>query len=144
MLRKIIYLGVLAPLLFVACQNKKAPDNTYYSTPTPAKELHTVYFDYDRALIKDDQADVLIGNSSVIKANSSWNVTVEGHCDERGTNEYNMALGDRRSRAVKDYLVNLGVDPAKLSTMSYGEERPTCYEHDESCWSRNRRGEFAK
>ena len=71
-------------------------------------------------------------------------VTIEGHCDERGTNEYNLALGDRRSRATRDYLINLGSDPSRMKTISYGEERPACMEHDESCWWQNRRAVFVK
>jgi peptidoglycan-associated lipoprotein len=67
---------------------------------------------------------------------------IEGHCDERGSAEYNLALGDRRARAVKDYLVSLGVDPARLSTISYGEERPFAMGHDEAAWAQNRRGHF--
>ncbi|EKD42427.1 MAG: hypothetical protein ACD_73C00161G0004 [uncultured bacterium] len=144
MIRKIICVGLFAPFLLMACQNKKAPSSTYYTPPSAVKELRTVYFDYDKAAIRDDQADVLIANSTVLKDNSGWRITIEGHCDERGTNEYNLALGDRRARGTKDYLVNLGVDPARMSTMSYGEERPACTEHDESCWSRNRRADFVK
>jgi len=127
----------------VACQNKKAPV-TPVSIPKPVKELTTVYYDFDKSNIRQDQADALLSNGEVLRTNPNWRVTIEGNCDERGTNEYNMALGDRRARSARDYLVNIGIDPAKMTTVSYGEEKPVCYEHNESCWWRNRRGDFVR
>ncbi|HKH47061.1 MAG TPA: peptidoglycan-associated lipoprotein Pal [Thermoanaerobaculia bacterium] len=98
-----------------------------------------VYFNYDEASLSDDTRAKLARNADLLKATQLL-VTIEGHADERGTNEYNLALGDRRANAVRDYLTSLGVDASRLRTLSYGEERPVCTEVDESCWSQNRRG----
>lgn len=136
-------IGFVLLMSGVACQNKKNPTSSDF-TPTPVRDLKTVYFDFDRANVRDDQADTLLSNSAVLKDNAAWSVTIEGHCDERGTNEYNMALGDRRAQSTKNYLINLGNDPSKLSTVSYGEEKPVGTCHDESCWWQNRRGDFVK
>jgi peptidoglycan-associated lipoprotein len=100
-----------------------------------------IYFDFDRYEIKESAKPTL-------KKLSSWlidtgaKVLIEGHCDERGTNEYNLALGDRRAVAVKEYLTASGVAPSKIETLSYGEERPVCTESNEACWSKNRRAHF--
>jgi peptidoglycan-associated lipoprotein len=98
-----------------------------------------VYFQYDEASLSDDARAKLARNADLLKTTQLL-VTIEGHADERGTNEYNLALGDRRANAVRDYLTSLGVDAGRLRTLSYGEERPVCTEVDESCWSQNRRG----
>jgi peptidoglycan-associated lipoprotein len=98
-----------------------------------------VYFNYDESSLSDDARAKLARNADLLKATQLL-VTIEGHADERGTNEYNLALGDRRANAVRDYLTSLGVDAGRLRTLSYGEERPVCTEVDESCWSQNRRG----
>jgi len=98
-----------------------------------------VYFNYDEAGLSDDARGKLARNADLLKATQLL-VTIEGHADERGTNEYNLALGDRRANAVREYLTSLGVDGGRLRTLSYGEERPVCTEVDESCWSQNRRG----
>lgn len=105
--------------------------------------LKPVYFDFDKSDIRDDMKPVLQENAKWLKANATVKAQIEGHCDERGTNEYNMALGERRASAIKRYLAALGVPAARLSTISYGEERPVCTQHEESCMSRNRRGQFA-
>jgi len=129
-----------------ACQNTKKPTsgNGNFGASGSSAGLKSVYFDFDKALIRDDQASVIQSNADAIKSNSSWRVTLEGNCDERGTNEYNIALGDKRARVIHDYLVNLGVDPARLNVMSFGEEKPVCSEHDESCWWQNRRADFRR
>ena len=101
-----------------------------------------IYFDFDKYDLKDEARDRLARNASFLKERSEFVLTIEGHCDERGTNDYNIALGDRRANAARDYLVSLGVSGSRVKTLSYGEERPTCTEHDEGCWSKNRRGEF--
>jgi len=98
-----------------------------------------VYFNYDEDSLSDDARSKLARNADLLKTTQLL-VTIEGHADERGTNEYNLALGDRRANAVRDYLTSLGVDAGRLRTLSYGEERPVCTETDESCWSQNRRG----
>jgi peptidoglycan-associated lipoprotein len=105
--------------------------------------LKTVYFDLDKHDLTDSTRTTLRANAEWLKANPKWKVVVEGHCDERGTTEYNLELGSRRSRAVRDFLVSLGVAESRLRTVSYGEERPAAPGHDESAWSRNRRAEFA-
>lgn len=104
--------------------------------------LQKVYFDFDRSDIKSEYTDELQGNAAWMKANSKSKVVIEGHCDERGSYEYNIALGNRRAMSAKSYLTNLGVNAASLSTVSYGEERPAATCHDESCWWQNRRAEF--
>ncbi len=108
------------------------------------KGLSRIYFDFDKSDVKSDSKKTLEDNASYLKKNKDTKVTVEGHCDERGTEEYNLALGNRRAVSTKNYLVSLGVDKKRLSTKSYGEEKAleTC--HNESCWWKNRRAEFVK
>src|SRR3989338_3457452 len=106
------------------------------------KGLKSVYFDFDASDIRSDAEALLKGNANWLKQNSKAKVTIEGNCDERGTPEYNLALGDRRARSTKSYLVNLGVDKDRLTTVSYGEEKPVADCHDKSCWSKNRRSDF--
>jgi peptidoglycan-associated lipoprotein len=113
------------------------------ATPQRHPDLKTVYFDYDRSDIRSDQAATLKNNANAISAHSEWRtITIEGHCDERGSEEYNLALGDRRANAAKQYIVNLGVPSSKLLTVSLGESQPAVQGHDESAWKFNRRAEF--
>ena len=98
-----------------------------------------IYFDYDESNLSDDTRDKLSRNADLLKSNAQFSVTVEGHADARGTSEYNLALGERRANAVKQYLGSLGVGADRMRTLSYGEERPVCTEDAESCWSQNRR-----
>jgi peptidoglycan-associated lipoprotein len=98
-----------------------------------------IYFDYDESTLTDDTRDKLSRNADLLKSQPQFSVTIEGHADERGTNEYNLALGERRANAVRDYLGSLGVSASRLRTLSYGEERPVCTQTEESCWSQNRR-----
>ena len=98
-----------------------------------------VYFDYDEISLSDETRDRLARNAELLKAQTQFQVTIEGHADERGTNEYNLALGDRRANAVRSYMSSLGVDGSRLRIITYGEERPVCTESSESCWSQNRR-----
>jgi peptidoglycan-associated lipoprotein len=103
-----------------------------------------VYFDYDRAVVRADAQSALRGNAEAISGNTSWGtVTVEGHCDERGSEEYNLALGERRANAVKRYLVDLGVSSSRLRTVSFGESKPAVQGHTESAFRYNRRSEFS-
>lgn len=139
----LFFVVVLVAVSQVGCRGKKPPEVSPGPMPTPVTELKTVYFDFDRSDIREDQVDTLLSNAAVLK-DASYTVIIEGHCDERGTNEYNIALGDRRSRITKDYLINLGIDPTRMNTSSFGEERPACSEHDESCWWQNRRAQFVK
>lgn len=101
-----------------------------------------VYFDFDKSNLKPAAQESLLQKADWLRENSDVTVTVEGHCDERGTNEYNLALGDRRAESVKAFLVNLGISAARLTTISYGEERPVCFDGNEECWTKNRRGHF--
>jgi peptidoglycan-associated lipoprotein len=105
--------------------------------------LKDIRFDYDRADIREADRQSLNENAEVLKKFDFIRVTIEGHCDERGTIEYNLALGERRARAAYDYLVALGVDGARLKTVSYGKEVPVCQQSNEECWARNRRDHFA-
>ena len=100
----------------------------------------TVHFEYDAYNITEEGKSVLQRQAAWLQKYPSVRVTVEGHCDERGTREYNLALGARRANSVKEYLVSLGVSAGRLDTISYGKERPICTESDESCWAQNRRG----
>ncbi len=109
-----------------------------------ALKLVTIYFDFDKSNIRDDQRSGLRSNYEFLKANSDVRVLIEGHCDERGTVEYNLALGERRARAAMDYLASLGISRDRLSIISYGKERPAVLGSDESAWSMNRRAEFVQ
>ena len=100
----------------------------------------TVHFDYNAFAVKEDDKTTLQRQAAWLQKYPAVRVTVEGHCDERGTREYNLALGARRANSVKEYLVSLGVSSARVDTISYGKERPICTESDESCWAQNRRG----
>lgn len=108
----------------------------------PAAELKDVFFDFDKAVLRPDARQALDANIQMLKSNSQIRITVEGHCDERGTNEYNIGLGERRAKAVRDYVVAGGIDAKRITTISYGEERPFVQGHDESAWKWNRRGHF--
>ncbi len=108
-----------------------------------ASPLKDVYFEYDRSTIPEDQKTTLTQDAAWLKANPAVKVTVEGHCDERGTAEYNLGLGERRARSVKDYLTAAGIAADRLATISYGKERPAVLGHDENAWKWNRRAHFA-
>jgi peptidoglycan-associated lipoprotein len=113
------------------------------STATPASSpLKDVYFNFDRYDLRAEARETLKANWAWIKANPAAQIQIEGHCDERGTTEYNLALGSRRADSVKDYLVTLGATADRLSTISYGEEVPVCKEQTEECWQKNRRVRF--
>ena len=104
--------------------------------------LRDVNFEFDRYDLRPDMREILKGHATWLKGNPQVRVEIEGHCDERGTNEYNLALGAKRAESVKRYLIDLGISPDRLSTISYGEELPTCKEQNESCWAKNRRAHF--
>ena len=101
-----------------------------------------IYFDFNRSEIRADSRDVLARKADVLNQFPEIAIRIEGHADERGTVEYNLALGERRAQAAKDYLVNAGIDPSRVSTISYGEERPAVDESNEAAWDQNRRDEF--
>jgi peptidoglycan-associated lipoprotein len=105
--------------------------------------LADIHYEYDKADLRDQDRQVLAQNADVLKKYDFLVVTVEGHCDERGSVEYNLALGERRARAAFDYLVSLGVPTERLKSVSYGKEIPLCTDSNEACWARNRRAHFA-
>jgi peptidoglycan-associated lipoprotein len=108
-----------------------------------AAGLRDVLFGYDSWTISEDGRQALGRDAEWMKSNPNTQVKVEGHCDERGTSAYNLVLGEKRARAVRNYLVELGVGANRLSVVSYGKERPFCNEHAESCYQQNRRGHLA-
>lgn len=107
-----------------------------------AQNVRDIYFDYDKADIRADQQAALQGNAKFLQAHTGIRITVEGHCDERGSTEYNLALGTSRADAVKNALVQAGVAGDRIKVYSYGKEKPFCTESNESCWQQNRRGHF--
>jgi peptidoglycan-associated lipoprotein len=104
--------------------------------------LKDAYFDYDQSDLREDARGSLSGNAEWLKRYPSIQVLIEGHCDERGTSAYNLALGDRRANAAREYLDSLGIASSRIRTVSYGKERPACTESSESCWQQNRRAHF--
>jgi peptidoglycan-associated lipoprotein len=102
----------------------------------------TVYFDFDKATIKKSQEDKLQDVAAYFKGNATDALIVEGNCDERGTEKYNLALGERRALAVREYLANLGMDPQRIKTVTYGASKPVESAHDEAAWKKNRRGDL--
>jgi peptidoglycan-associated lipoprotein len=104
--------------------------------------LKEVYFDFDKYDIRPEDAKTLGANATWLKSNGDNLVLIEGHCDERGTNEYNLALGERRAKATMNYLVSQGIQANRITIISYGEERPVCTEKTEACWAKNRRANF--
>lgn len=105
--------------------------------------FNDIHFDYDKADLREGDRQILARNADVLRKFDFLKITIEGHCDERGSVEYNLALGERRARAASDYLISLGVPAARLKTVSYGKEVPLCQESNEDCWGRNRRDHFA-
>jgi peptidoglycan-associated lipoprotein len=105
-------------------------------------ELKDVFFDFDKYDIRPADAKVLDSNATWLKSNANNLILIEGHCDERGTNEYNLALGERRAKSTMNYLVSQGVQASRITIISYGEERPACTEKTEQCWAKNRRSHF--
>jgi peptidoglycan-associated lipoprotein len=123
----------------------QTPGTTARPSPkefTAIPELKPIYFDFDKYDIRPADAKVLDANATWLKTNSAQLALIEGHCDERGTNEYNLALGERRAKSTMNYLVSQGVQASRITIISYGEERPVCAAHNEECWSKNRRSQF--
>jgi len=115
--------------------------------PSPSEfmavaDLKDVHFDFDKYDIRPGDAKTLDGNAGWLKSNPNHLVLIEGHCDERGTNEYNLALGERRAKSTMNYLVSQGVQASRITIISYGEERPVCTQKTEECWAQNRRAHF--
>lgn len=124
-----------ALMVFGCAQQKKTKVST-------TEGLQKIHFDFDKSNIKAEFEPVLKANADWMQKNANTKVSIEGNCDERGSIEYNVALGDRRANSAKGYLKKLGVADTRLTTISYGKERPLCTQHDESCWWQNRRDEF--
>ena len=140
---------------FAGCADTKGPppsSNTGFGSETtpPARSsstadssmFRTIYFDFDKSDLRADAREGLQANATYLKGNSSAQVTIEGSTDERGSNEYNLALGKRRADAAYKYLVDLGVDSSRMTTVSYGEEKPAVEGHNELAWAKNRRDDF--
>ena len=125
-----------------------APATAAPATPPRPSEfaenanLRDVYFDFDKYDIRPDDAKTLDANAAWLKSNDANLVLIEGHCDERGTNEYNLALGERRAKATMNYLVSQGIQANRITIISYGKERPVCTDKSEACWQKNRRAHF--
>ncbi len=124
-----------------------APSTSPSTTPPAPSEftananLKDIFFDFDKYDVRPNDAKTLDTNAAWLKSNNNL-VLIEGHCDERGTNEYNLALGERRAKSTMNYLVAQGVQASRITIISYGKERPTCTEHSEACWAQNRRAHF--
>jgi peptidoglycan-associated lipoprotein len=165
MIKRLMVLAAILSLVAVAgCGGKKAveptPTDTGSSTPieepqeTPIEETSTgntdmspislgdVFYDFDQYNLTSESKGTLEANARELKRVGDATITIEGHCDERGTKAYNLALGDKRANAAKDYLVSLGVTASRITTISYGKERPFDTGHDESAWAKNRRAHF--
>ena len=116
--------------------------------PAPPKEyrnnaaLKQIFFAFDKSDVRPDDAKTLTASAAYLKANPNQLVLIEGHCDERGTSEYNLALGERRAKAAMNFLVSSGIEASRITTISYGKERPVCTEKNEACWSKNRNDTF--
>jgi peptidoglycan-associated lipoprotein len=107
-----------------------------------AFEATSIYFDFDKSEIKPEAKATLDKKAAWLRDHSEYSVQIQGNCDERGTTEYNLALGDRRAKAAMKFLNAMGIAADRISTISYGKERPVCKEHNEACWSKNRRDDF--
>ena len=155
-----LFLSILSlVLLLTGCPKRPSPTGSVpapgggtaassaAALPPPRKfasteELEDVHFDFDKYNIRPEDKKVLGADAAWLKAHVNDLILIEGHCDERGTNEYNLALGERRAKATRDYLVAVGIEAARITTVSYGEERPFVLGHDESAWKWNRRAHF--
>ena len=141
---------VATPMVTTTPEDNKLPPTPPVAPPAvePApvevKKLETVYFDFDKSNIRKDQEAIITKDADFLKKpeNAGVKITIEGHCDERGTDEYNIALGDRRAKSSKKFLVNMGVAADRLETVSFGESRPAQQGHNEEAWKLNRRTEF--
>lgn len=148
----VTFLLAIASLVFSACNDDKVPEEPIVGADAgqipdePGSgnvsfTAQTVYFAYDSDILSSDSQSSLNSLAEHLKSTQAA-IQVEGHCDERGSTQYNLALGERRAQSVKQYLMEMGVDGAKVSIISYGEEKPAVEGHDESAWSQNRRAEF--
>jgi peptidoglycan-associated lipoprotein len=118
------------------------PEETKERAAAGAAGLQPIYFDFDRSFIRDDAKSVMKANAEWLKANPKTKIRIEGNCDERGTKEYNQALGQRRASSAKKYLTDMGIAAKRISLISYGKEKPVCTEQSEECWQKNRRDDL--
>ncbi len=140
---KILTLALTAGLaLFGAACQKKGPVSSGDGVDLINVPLESIHFDFDKYNIRPDAQQKLSSHSEWLKSNPNVNIIIEGNTDEWGTEEYNLALGERRAMAAKNYLVNLGVSADRMSTISYGESRPVNPEHNQAAWAQNRRDDF--
>jgi peptidoglycan-associated lipoprotein len=131
-----------APITPPAPTPETPPTPTPAAAPLRAEDLKPAFFDFDSYALSEAARGALDANARLLRENRSARVVIEGHCDERGTAEYNQALGERRAQAARDYLVNAGIDGGRLSVISYGKERPFATGADEAAWALNRRAHF--
>jgi peptidoglycan-associated lipoprotein len=139
---KVVLLSALALLSACTCRPHKKAEGDSVPVAEADGPLKDIYFAFDSYQLDASAKGTLEANAAWLKENAAAKVTVEGHCDERGTNEYNMVLGQNRARAAFNYLRGLGVDATRMSTISYGEEQPVDPAHNEAAWTRNRRDHF--
>jgi peptidoglycan-associated lipoprotein len=159
--RMMVLATILSLVVWAGCGGKKAVEPTPIDTAPKVEEpreqpveepkdptdmspisLNDVFFDFDKYNLTSEARGTLEANAREMKRVTDTAVTIEGHCDERGTKAYNLALGEKRANAAKDYLVSLGVSPSRISTISYGKERPFDLGHTEAAWAKNRRAHF--
>ena len=153
-LSSVTLVALILTFLFVGCAKEEPPPPPPPSPPPPPPgpsisqqafqefQNQDIYFDFDKYDLRTDARATLDRKASFLNQNSSVRVQIEGHCDERGTEEYNLALGERRANAAKQYLTTAGISAGRLSTISYGEERPLDPGHNEAAWAKNRRDHF--
>lgn len=153
---------IIPGLMFsVSCQKKVVAEETAVPEPQPEEQpaveekaeepapeglpdymRESIYFAFDKSILTAASQANLTQKAEWLRENPNATLTIEGHCDERGTNEYNLALGDRRAESAKAFLVDLGIEASRITTISYGEERPVCTDKNEECWAKNRRDQF--
>ncbi len=121
---------------------KAKPAETQLSAKELQAKLEDIHFDFDKYDIKDEAKPILKELSDILSINKNIKVIIEGHCDERGTNEYNLGLGDKRANSTREFIISLGITSNRIETISYGEEKPICTESTEECWTKNRRAHF--
>ncbi len=145
--------AVTAPATTEAASTQAAPATTAPEVKSEeSKEraavseagLKPIYFDFDKSFIREDARPVMQANAEWLKENPNVKVRIEGNCDERGTIEYNQALGQRRAVSAKKYLTDMGVSSSRISLISYGKEKPVCTDHNETCWQKNRRDDLVE
>jgi peptidoglycan-associated lipoprotein len=156
-LKSLIFLLILAGFIMaIGCGKKPpppppppiavAPETTVTPPlpppPCPPLQLASIFFDFDRYNIRPDAQVLLSQNGKSLMENPTVTIRIEGNCDERGTEQYNLALGSRRAQSAKDYLVTYGIDASRMTTISYGKERPLALGHNEAAWAKNRRDDF--